>query len=102
MAMVDGSANNPYASTSAISDGNSARKPKKATPALSSGIWSSVVCAQLRLRIWTQPRRGMSWGRSASAPGGCAWASAAGASPTSVADRSDMVHLSCHPKRATH
>ena len=56
--MVDGSANNPYASTSAISDGNRARKPKKATPAPSSGIWSSVVCAQLRLRIWSQPRPG--------------------------------------------
>ena len=38
VAMVDGSANNPYASTSAISDGNSARNPKKATPAPMSGI----------------------------------------------------------------
>ena len=55
VAMVPGSANRPYASTSAIREGNRARNPKKATPAPSSGTWSSVVCAHARLRICNQP-----------------------------------------------
>src|SRR5437764_110460 len=53
----------------AISAGNSARKPKKATPAAMIGMLSAVFSAHDRLTICCQPRHGIWVGFSAPTPG---------------------------------